>query len=68
MADLEELAVKRDRKYLMRLVVFLLLGIAASVFIFQGLTGERVSSCAADAMLGADKNADDTNADDKSSK
>jgi hypothetical protein len=52
MADLEELAIKRDRGYLVRLVLLLVLGLGASVFVWQGLTGHRVSGCLAGAFLG----------------
>jgi hypothetical protein len=54
-ADLEQLAVKRDRAYLVRLLVSLALGIGASVFIWQGLTGDHVTGCLANAFLGQDK-------------
>ena len=43
MADLEQLAVKRDRGYLLRLVLMLLFGIGASAVVWQALTGDRVS-------------------------
>lgn len=52
MADLEELAVKRDRGYLVRLVLLLGVGVVAGVFLFRGLTGEGVTGCVADALLG----------------
>jgi hypothetical protein len=51
-ADLEDLALKRDRSYLVRLIAMMLLGIAASVFIWRGLTGETTSGCIATAFLG----------------
>jgi hypothetical protein len=52
MADLEELAVKRDRRYLVRLVLMLCVGLCASVFLFQVITGKRTSGCVAGALLG----------------
>ncbi len=52
MADLEELAVKRDRGYLVRLLAGLCLAVIAGVFLMRGLTGEGVAGCVADAMLG----------------
>jgi hypothetical protein len=52
MADLEELAVKRDRGYLLRLILMLALGGIASAFLWQGLTGDQVSGCIADVFLG----------------
>lgn len=54
MADLEQLALKRDRGYLLRLVLMLAVGLLASMFLWQGLTGDRVSDCVADAFLGQD--------------
>lgn len=47
MADLEKLAIQRDRRYLVRLGLALAVGLFASVFVFQWLTGEDVSSCVA---------------------
>jgi hypothetical protein len=52
MADLEELADKRDRGYLVRLVLMLCVGVIASVFLYRGLTGEGVTGCVAGALLG----------------
>jgi len=52
MADLEELAVKRDRGYLVRLVLMLGVGVVAGVFLYRGLTGEGTTGCVADALLG----------------
>ena len=52
MADLEELAVKRDRGYLVRLVLGLGVGMIAGVFLYRGLTGEGVTGCVAGALLG----------------
>ena len=52
MADLEELAFKRDRGYLVRLVLLLALGILVSVFVWRGLTGQGTTSCVANAFLG----------------
>jgi hypothetical protein len=52
MADLEELAVKRDRGYLVRLILMLALGVVVSVFLWAGLTGDRVGTCVADVFLG----------------
>lgn len=52
MADLEELAVKRDRGYLLRLALLLAAGLGASGLLWQGLTGERIGGCLAGAFLG----------------
>lgn len=54
MVDLEKLAVKRDRGYLVRLIVMLAVGLVASAFLWQGLTGDEVSGCLAKSMLGSD--------------
>jgi hypothetical protein len=51
---LEQLAIKRDRRFLIRLVILLALGISASVLVLATLTGENVSGCAARAFLGGD--------------
>jgi hypothetical protein len=53
-ADLEKLAVKRDRGYLVRLIVMLALGVIASAFLWQGLTSDRVGGCLADTMVGSE--------------
>ncbi len=50
MADLEKLALKRDRAYLVRLVLLLVAGGAASVFVFAWLTGSRVGGCVAETL------------------
>lgn len=52
--DLEKLAVQRDRGYLVRLVLMLGVGVLVSIFLWRGLTGEAMSGCMADAMLGAE--------------
>ena len=54
MADLEELAIKRDRGYLVRLVLSLAVGIVVCVFLFRSLTGEATSSCVASSLFGAE--------------
>jgi len=51
-ADLEQLAVKRDRGYLVRLVLFLAVGVLVSAYIWNGLTGDKVTGCLAGAFLG----------------
>lgn len=51
MADLEQLAIKRDRKFLVRLIILLALGLVAGVLLLGTLTGENVSGCAAKAFL-----------------
>jgi hypothetical protein len=47
MVDLEKLAIQRDRRYLVRLVLGLSAGVLASIFVFQWLTGADVSRCVA---------------------
>lgn len=54
MADLEKIAVQRDRGFLVRLVLGLALVGLLSVFIFRGLTGKQTSGCVADALLDGD--------------
>jgi hypothetical protein len=54
MADLEKLAVQRDRGFLVRLVLGLAVAALLSVFIFRGLTGKETSGCMADVLLGGD--------------
>ncbi len=54
LADLEEHAYKRDRRFIVRLVTTLLLALVAGLFLFAQLTSERTASCAADAMLGSE--------------
>lgn len=50
MVDLEKLALQRDRGYLVRLILGLVAGLFASVFVFAWLTGTRVSSCVAESI------------------
>lgn len=52
LADLEEHALKRDRRFIVRLVTTLLLAFVAGLFLFAQLTSERTAGCAADTMLG----------------
>jgi hypothetical protein len=47
MADLDKLAIRRDRGYLLRLFASLIVGILVSVFLFGWLTGARFSGCMA---------------------
>jgi hypothetical protein len=53
MADLERLAIQRDRKFLVRLIIMLVLGAGVGLLLIGPLTGENVSGCAAKALLGA---------------
>jgi hypothetical protein len=54
MADLEKLAIRRDRGYLVRLVLLLVVGSLVSVFLFAWLTGSKMSGCVASTVGGAD--------------
>lgn len=51
-ADLERDAFKRDRRFIVRLILALLIGTLGGVFMFAGLTGESVAGCAARAFGG----------------
>jgi hypothetical protein len=53
MADLEKLALQRDRGYLLRLILLLAVGLGAAAFMYAWLTGSTVTGCVAGA-LGAD--------------
>ena len=55
MADLEELALRRDRGYLVRLVLLMLVALAFALFVYAWLTGSRVSGCLA-GSLGSEPN------------
>jgi hypothetical protein len=47
MADLEAHAIRRDRRFLVRLAVGLLLGLLAGAWVFGKLTSHETGSCAA---------------------
>ena len=51
MADLEDLAIKRDRGYLLRLILALLVAGFVGVFLFRGLTGQEMTGCVADRTV-----------------
>jgi hypothetical protein len=53
MADLEEHAFKRDRRFLVRLAVTLAVAGVVAAFIGGRLTSEGTSGCAAEAIEGA---------------
>ena len=52
MADLEELALRRDRGYLVRLVLLMLLALGFGLFVYGWLTGSGVSGCLAESLGG----------------
>lgn len=54
MADIEKLALKRDRGYLVRLILFLVLGIGFGFFVASYMTGSDVGGCMANAFLGGE--------------
>lgn len=47
MADLEEHAIRRDRRFLVRLALLILVGGIASAWVLAKLTSREVGSCAA---------------------
>jgi hypothetical protein len=55
MADLEKLAIKRDRGYLVKLILMLVAAFVAGGFLFSVLTSARVTGCMADAFVGSDE-------------
>jgi hypothetical protein len=52
-AELEDHAIQRDKKFLIRLVLLLGAGFLFGLFVFDWLTGRPVASCAA-RSLGAE--------------
>jgi len=52
MADLEQDAFRRDNRFIVRLVLVLVVGTLAGLWMFAELTGERVAGCAANAFGG----------------
>jgi hypothetical protein len=53
MADLEEHAFRRDRRFIVRLVLILSASVLASTLIFGRLTSEGTAGCAAEVFEGA---------------
>lgn len=47
MADLEELVAKRDKRFIVRLVFMLLVGLGAGLFFYGQLTRDDTGNCAA---------------------
>ncbi len=56
-ADLERDAFKRDSRFLVRLILILIVGTLAGVWMFAQLTGEQVAGCAAQAFGGVTETA-----------
>jgi len=50
MADLEAHAIRRDRRFLVRLIVGLALGAIAGVWVMDHLTSRETGSCAANLV------------------
>jgi hypothetical protein len=50
MADLEELALRRDRGYLVRLLLLMAGATVFALFVYGWLTGSGVSGCLAGAL------------------
>jgi hypothetical protein len=55
MADLEEHAFKRDKRFVVRLVLTLLVGLIGGLYIYAHLTSDRTAGCAADAAISGDR-------------
>ncbi len=51
MADLEEHAIKRDKKFLVKLVLGLIAGVIAGLILYAELTSTSTGNCAA-SMFG----------------
>lgn len=54
MADLEQMALKRDRGFLVRLVLMMLVGLLAGAFLYAQLIGESATGCMARTIGGAE--------------
>lgn len=52
-ADLEELALKRDRGYLVRLVLVLAVSVVLALVLLRVLTGSSAKGCATSALIGS---------------
>jgi hypothetical protein len=52
MADLEKLAIQRDRGYLVRLISLLVVGVLVSLFLFGWLTGTGTKGCVSETVSG----------------
>lgn len=53
MADLEKMAFKRDRAYLVRLVLMITIALAGGLYIAMHLTSDRSKRWVSDAVFGA---------------
>ena len=50
MARLEDHAIQRDKRFIVRLVIFLLAGLFGGFWMWQELTGSQVAGCAANSF------------------
>lgn len=50
MADLEKHAIQRDKRFLVRLVLLMLIGAAAGALLFVKMTSPEVGTCAANSF------------------
>jgi hypothetical protein len=57
MADLEEHAFKRDKRFVVRLVLTLALGFMGGLFVYSHITSQRTAGCAAEFVGGDDSKA-----------
>jgi flagellar basal body-associated protein FliL len=53
MADLEKHAIKRDKRFIVRIVVLIAIAAAAGLLLIDRMTSESVGGCAADLFGGA---------------
>jgi hypothetical protein len=51
-ADIEQDAFKRDRRFLFRLVIVMVIAVAAGIFLFMNLTSDGAKGCATEAVGG----------------
>jgi hypothetical protein len=58
MADLEEHAFKRDRRFVVRLVLTLAVSAVFGLYVYSHLTSRHAAGCAADAALTGDTPSD----------
>lgn len=54
MADLEQHAFKRDKRFVVRLVLTLSLALLFGLYIYGHLTSRRTAGCAAETAVGAE--------------
>lgn len=54
MADLEEHAFRRDRRFVVRLVLVLSVATLGGLFVYAHLTSRRTAGCAADVFTDED--------------